>query len=438
MADVSRDRGQLLVVGAIALAVSLVAVGLVLNFAIYTENLATREGNSGAASVVHEQQAAVEGVGRAMEYVNSHNGSHGATGDQLNASFDEQVALLNDSLSETGAISGAYVQVVDVTPNPGAMLVDANKTRDYLDSGGDADWRVVDGSNVSRFTMRVKRPQLGENTVPLGNLYHLNVTDDQGKTWRTYIYRDSVTGAAYLTTAEPGENYDLVTNALFTCAAYRDNVTVDFLAGKFGGSKCDQLSYFSQTAEPPYTVEFVNGDMAGGTYEILLDDPSGYDDSNFNDVGAGSPYDQRAIFSAEATFRYVGNDIRYEDTKTVSPVPNVTKFPGISPEVLQFDATDDADTGSDGGSFDATWEVRDADADLKSVNVTLVDVNNSEVDDWKEYTTSSAELSPRSGGGTVTLTESESLDNSDTFAVRVVVIDENGNVVTRTVNKNDL
>lgn len=436
MADVSRDRAQLMVVGAIALAVALVAVGLVLNFSIYTENLATREGNSGASSIVHDQQATVDGVGRAIEYVNVHVAGQGHDSpSNIRTQLHTQVAAINDSLAQVGGVSGASMQVTDVEAHVGARLADQNHTRDYLNESEVKDWRLVDGaSDVGRFTMHVSRPSLADTSlsVVLGDIYHVKVTNETGATWKTYIYRDSTTGTAYLATADPSDSLGGLGDIVFTCASVKRNVTVDFVAGEFGDTDCDQLDYFTDNFDAPYTVDFVNGDQAGGTFEILINSTN-YAAGNFHDPSLGkSPYAHNAAFTADVTFEYVGNDVRYRDTKRISPTPNVTRFPGLAPKVLEFDVSEDTDGTSGSVSYDVSWHVRDQDEDLHAVNVTLIDeTDRNEVD---EVTNTSVP----SDGGRATLTVSHTYADTDhTFAVRVRATDENGNVVARTVKRDD-
>lgn len=438
MADVSRDRAQLMVVGAIALAVALVAVGLVLNFSIYTENLATREGNSGASSVVHEQQAAVDGVGRAIEYVNTHYAAasdHNKT--EINETLQQHVADLNGSLAKIGAVSGGSVQVTHVRPYLGVRLADQNQSRAYLSKSDAENWKLVDDANeVGRFTMRLDRSSLTDvNGLSLSldlntGIYHVNVTDANNNKWTTYVYRDSSTGYAYLVT-DSGNVLDELGDILYTCKSTKENLTIDFTEGTFGGTDCPELRYFANDVAQPYDVKFGEGDDATGTYEILLNSTSSHVSSNFNDPSVDeSPYAHNATFTADVTFQYIGNDVRYRDQRTISPILNITEFPGLAPEVLEFAPTDDQATTSDGVTTDVSWHVRDRDGDLTNVRVELVDGNNNE-----------KTITEQSYGGVKEASATWTLDDTDDgggdYSVQIFATDGNGNVVVRTVNVND-
>ena len=61
--DGRRDRAQLMLVTALALAVVLVVLVLLVNTAIYTENLATRGVDVGADDALEHRAAVVDGVG---------------------------------------------------------------------------------------------------------------------------------------------------------------------------------------------------------------------------------------------------------------------------------------------------------------------------------------------------------------------------------------
>ena len=64
------DRGQMIIVAAFVLAVSIVALALILNSAIFTQNLASRSGSSGTTEALAERSSVEQGVGDLMYHLN--------------------------------------------------------------------------------------------------------------------------------------------------------------------------------------------------------------------------------------------------------------------------------------------------------------------------------------------------------------------------------
>lgn len=67
-----RERGQLVLLSGLLLATSLVALVLILNSAIYTENLATRNDGVPATDAIEYRENARQGAAGAIEHVNRH------------------------------------------------------------------------------------------------------------------------------------------------------------------------------------------------------------------------------------------------------------------------------------------------------------------------------------------------------------------------------
>ena len=83
MADVTgRERGQMLLIGSLIVATSFVGLALVVNGAIYTENLSTRETSGEAERVAETQQFAVNDL---QELIDRSNAA--VTGESLSLSL---------------------------------------------------------------------------------------------------------------------------------------------------------------------------------------------------------------------------------------------------------------------------------------------------------------------------------------------------------------
>jgi len=116
MADVARfregDRAQLFLVGALALAVIFVVLAVLLNTAIYTGNIATRDVGPGTGVVVEYEQAATGMADRSLRTVNIENNSNYTN---LETTFNDTVSIWSDRANthSSAALADAHVSVVE-------------------------------------------------------------------------------------------------------------------------------------------------------------------------------------------------------------------------------------------------------------------------------------------------------------------------------------
>ena len=85
------DRGQLLLITALAIAVILVTVALLLNAAIYTENVATRDTTADGAAAIEVRGDIVQSIGGIIEAENRHGKTQTAVEDSVEAGVDLHV-----------------------------------------------------------------------------------------------------------------------------------------------------------------------------------------------------------------------------------------------------------------------------------------------------------------------------------------------------------
>ena len=312
MADVSRgdeDRGQLFLVGALSLAVLFVVLALLMNTAIYTENIATRGTGSGTGEAIRYGQAVRAGTAGLVGYVNAHhNSSYGA----LDANLTAGVDTMSDATSVHYAYEGARADAALVSTVNGTRIAHDNGTRAFTNESGTADWTLassVDGTRA--FRLNVTRGDLAGGA---SSAFRVNVSNGT-HTWRAYVYNDGDTVAVKV----ENDSEDLSTEQ---CLAPNeaDHTVVDLTRGTVGGEPCPLLD-FGRGISGPYSIGFENGDQATGTYGLVVDEPALADDPNdvFFDDASNSPYATPAIYSATVEVRYEGPQITYRTNVTVAP-----------------------------------------------------------------------------------------------------------------------
>lgn len=447
MADVTRDRAQLIIVSGLALAVTLVALAVILNSAIYTGNLSTREESHDTRAAIEHQATVDESIGRAIRYVNTRNPS------EPNANLSEETAVINDRLRRDTR-NGVVASVSTTVTGEGTRIAQLNASRDFTNSTDRADWTVIENTKSTRtYRMRLNKSMLYDAdslmdtiTMITDNALHVQITDDAGSgdTWDVYIYQSSVTGNAYLITEEPTDSFsftgllDIIDES---CAAAGPEVVVDFKAGTFGpapdirspwgvlpplasstSSSCSELSWYDPSEE--YEIEYQNADSVAGTYELVVDRSysSLATDSNYYDATDGDdPFAHGAITDVQVEMSYRTTEVSYS-TQWTTESNQQRIFSGVAPSIDSFTVSRSDD------EFTVDWDVSDVDGDLRRVNVTLYDVDDDALDERVTYTTGDPELSGDSGSDTVTLTGTE---DDHSYEVWIQVRDSQGHVTYR-------
>lgn len=312
MAAVSDDeRGQLIVVGGLALAVTLVAVALVLNAAIYTENLASRDDADridDANAVRNDVRAGLVG---AVEHVND------------SQSFDEQTDDVNASMTEIenessyyAAQDGASLSVGDVSYEEGWRLARDSEGQFVSPDAGQTTYPLVDDGTVREHSMNVSKDSLREqggitdaiSGLTGDNVFNVTYTNSSSGAERSvFVYNESneVTVEVY------DENDDRV-GSVCNASAGNGYATVNVSDGTVGGNSCAALEFYDDLGST-YNLEHGGANNADGTYEVTAN------------VTGGTAYTQHApdrsatILAAEATITYRSPELYYQTTIRYEP-----------------------------------------------------------------------------------------------------------------------
>lgn len=294
-------RGQILVVGALTIALLLVVLAFALNGAAVTETLATDlDGTHDARDATRFRAAADGAVADLVVTVNRENDSSGAA---LHAALSAGVADW-DRLSARGAAAeGAATEASLAGTTNGSRIRQANATRPLTDAGGNASWTLAGSAAATRsFRMNLSRPALSA-TCNAG-CFRV-VADDGSATWRANF----TANATAVTVAVDGPD------GTATCAAAGDTVAVDLSRGRLGGEPCPALA-FATGLEAPYDVRYVDGHLASGTYTLVVDAAVPADGRYATD---GSPAVSPALYAATVSVTYRTERLTYAAEFRVVP-----------------------------------------------------------------------------------------------------------------------
>ncbi|WP_158057454.1 DUF7261 family protein [Halorussus halophilus] len=304
------DRGQLILVTGLAVAVTLVAVVLLLNTVIYTQNLASRGTEVGDSEAVGFRSEVAVGVGGLIDAENRVGyETRTKVEDNVTAGVERFDALLSRRYGEKGTI--AVVETDSLTTTDGVILRQTNASRGLNSSdasGEQSDWTLAtDAQQVRRFRLTVSRENLTD-TVDETQGFTVRLDGDSGDTWRAYVYDDGGITVAVKNGTDAAE---------VACTASGPKATIDLTAGTLNGTTCPKLQYATGVASP-HDVAFRNGERATGTYELTLT-PDGAQTGNFASADAGdSPWAAPAVYAATFEIHFETPTVTYHATVRVA------------------------------------------------------------------------------------------------------------------------
>lgn len=315
------DRGQLLVIGAVAIALVLVGFGLVLNAVLYTDARAAQERATSGGETHRFHQAVHDGIGGSLFYANyDDHGSYAGLVDRVEDSTRTWTAN-----ASTHYIVNAAAVVSRNRDTTNGTQVTQSTEQSLTNVGGSADWTVApDVTGVRRFSMNVSRDSLEEPTVDpaLSDLVSADVTEiraTNGTAEATvYLYRND-SDYVVVRTAHDG-------TTLGECSVKAPHATVDLTEGTVAGRGCPSLRFPGVSGS--YDIEIEHGDNAAARYALVVDEErSAVDDGDFASGGGGpcggggngSPVATRALYSTTVNVSYATNRLTYRTNVTVAP-----------------------------------------------------------------------------------------------------------------------
>lgn len=320
----SDRRGQMLIIGAVAIGVLLITMVLVMNSFLFAQNIES-EGVPPSTENAEEAQQFVEtNFGALLIHVNN------AESDNPTAAYDANATSASDEALNLTLDTEATVFDVD---GPSEMqeghLIKQTETRTFENRSGD-DLEFESGS-VRRFQMTVNRNNVSGVHLPdddivndqdnLTDRFHVVVHDDPaGEEWALYPVQSNQSDNVAIITKRPGEDPTV------DYAADVDDVTIGVTTGSVderatGSVDEKHVFSFGEGLGNVSRIEFRNGDDAEGTYTLTAEDASTIDLSEhfYTDPGDGDPYYVETVYSARFDVTYEFVELTYEGQVRVAP-----------------------------------------------------------------------------------------------------------------------
>ena len=324
------DRGQLLVIVGLIIAVSFIGLAVALNAAIFTENLSTRE------SVDAEEAAAYSAD------------VEPAIGDAYDETNDGSAATAADARGKFGALLGEWETArereaaregADFGLNRAAHVgwrleQGANRSFTPANDTDATDWTVAgDARDVAGFRLNVSRDDLYDGVGNFSNLesdaFRVNVfngTVDR----ELYVFRDSGNSTVVVYEGDPTGPSDLgdLLSASDSCTATTDRAVVDLRAATLDGDDCDALA-FDDDLEGNVSVRYENVQDGGdkrvnGTYRVVVNGSDAVATTNgqpdrFNASGASPPTATAVVYAVSYDTHYRRNDVVHDREGRYAP-----------------------------------------------------------------------------------------------------------------------
>lgn len=293
------DRGQMILIGAVAIAFAMIVLIVVLNTVLFVDQVSTRETAPRADVASGYVGFAQESIAATMAQVNA------------NDSTVSRAAATNRSLNRIDDIArdqyvnryGMYTSlgVTEDKVHNGTQIKQTSQ-REFTSSTGDANWFVVNNGtdNVRDFNMTVDNTQLDDTVT--ATAFRIQVTGAGGNIQEFRLVDPGTDDIR----VEEGPPASLST----ACTDTGTDTTVEFdlSNAELNGTDCSFV--LGEGLSPPYDIQFLNGDNGEGTYTMVVNgtpqstvespaDP----DSTIDNLNSppGSPYFAWGIYSVSST-----------------------------------------------------------------------------------------------------------------------------------------
>lgn len=300
-----RDRGQLVLVGGLVVAIGLVALVLLLNTALFTENVATR-GLAPGGERAYDHATFAERAGESVLRAADRPATERSDPQVVETAVTGAVSRVADS---TGNLSlqqhGAYTELTVANSTRGTALVQ-NASREFTSTDSSGSWTLAETNGIRRFTTTVDAGSMPTTS----DAFTVEVSGGEG-TWRGYV-NATADGTVRVTAGGETCTSDAATATINWTNGTLDGCTFPFAVDAAGAPVGDQL-----------TLRFENGSRATGTYFLVVateGTESSVASTNFADPGSGtSPRWYRTMYGLELTAYYDDRDVQYRTTVRVAP-----------------------------------------------------------------------------------------------------------------------
>lgn len=309
----TRSRGQLLLVGAAILAVVIVGVVIVVNSALFIENVESSGVSSGVTQVSEIDYNLRQAVRTTTLRVNHRSVGH--TGGALAVQVERNITNLSQATRLTYVTSQSTVVTAtyeNSSSSFGTRVVQEDD--DYLTADGsdtgDTTWVPVENRNVGWFVVNLNVTEMNERRV------HTNASNANGATVNVTMKKVNDTSPNVNITTSVNGGPGVPT----TCDPANGRLLVDVHSGE---SYTDDSCRFHGTTAiaNASTVRISGGDNARGSYSLVANESgsvSGVLVPACRNSGGLGPCRSPVVWTATIDLRVRSTGVAYDTTHNIS------------------------------------------------------------------------------------------------------------------------
>ncbi|QSG09221.1 DUF7261 family protein [Halapricum desulfuricans] len=306
------SRGQLLLVGAVALAVIILGLSVVVNTVLFTENVGTGEDRVESSEISEFTFESQKDVRSLLLRINHANETRNTP--ELDESVHSHVANYSDGMARMYASSGSTF--VDVSYNQTlttATRIVQSSDRNFTYSSS--------GATVSNWSFTNDRVDIGWFVV------NVDLRNTSGEHTTIKVNGESEAISYQLNRSDGGNGADLRVQTTdsaggadtTTCESTGGRVLLDLRSGKAFASECTFRGV--ETLSPPYSVNVSNGDNIEGQYDLAVD--TEWSNGSTDDYSACSPGDpgpclSPIVWKGQVDLTYRSDQTDFTTTRNVS------------------------------------------------------------------------------------------------------------------------
>lgn len=310
MADV--DRGQLILLTGVVLVIGLTALTLLLNMAIFSENLASRGTDTGAADAMEFRQVSIDSIHSLIEEENDEkHPSHAAVYSNVSGgidAYDEITTTRNARLSTVADLSN--------TAFHNGSVLRQNTSRDFTNKVENKNWTLAeDVSETRNFVLTFDEANATPLLTPQDETAQFNISliGSSGNRWSLYVYNQSDVTGEYNIEIKNGSDSDpsVVCDSLFNSLP----ATVNLSNGSIDGSDCSKIE-LGKGVSSPYDIHYTWGNRSEGTYNLTVNSSI---TNGFEEYQEGQPYKIPVMYSVSFEITYRTNELHYRERIRILP-----------------------------------------------------------------------------------------------------------------------
>ncbi len=301
------ERAQLLLITALALAVILVTVALLLNAAIFTENVATRDTTADGPEAIELRGEVVQGISELIETEN-HEGSGSLTA--VEEDIDAMAPMVDRERAREGTVGTLSHDPNDIESGTLLRYNETDGDARAFSEAGSNNWTLVDDLGSARaFTVAIEPNRLNATTAESsGDVFGIRFSNATEDDETLHIYEDdNKENHLAVARAVDGETPERLCGIEHGGASVDIDITGDRLSTDESVVDCHRSLWPDYD---PDRIEFVNIDEEEGTASVTVDEGTDW---------AAAVTDTEAVYSATVDISYQTTDLTFETTARIAP-----------------------------------------------------------------------------------------------------------------------